>query len=60
MTKMVVGGALLPLSIWQLRSRMNTARKMTGHFPQIPNLEPKTEAPESATHPFSLTPVAHP
>jgi glycosyltransferase involved in cell wall biosynthesis len=48
MAKVLVSGALLPLSIWELRARMETARKMTSRFPQIPTLEPATASCETA------------
>jgi glycosyltransferase involved in cell wall biosynthesis len=45
LAKMVVSGALLPLTMWELRSKMATAKEMTRQFPQIPMLEP---APDSS------------
>jgi glycosyltransferase involved in cell wall biosynthesis len=48
MAKFVVSGALLPLSLWELRSRIGVAKEMANRFPQIPTLEPVRELCTSA------------
>jgi glycosyltransferase involved in cell wall biosynthesis len=48
MAKIAVSAALLPLSLWELRSRIETAKEMASRFPQIPLLQPATELRPSA------------
>jgi hypothetical protein len=49
LAKCVVSGALLPLSLWELRSRISMAKEMTARFPQIPILKSASELCASAT-----------
>jgi glycosyltransferase involved in cell wall biosynthesis len=60
LAKVVVSGALLPLSMWELCSRMGTAREMTKKFPQIPMLEPAAETSTAATSGRALTSISLP
>jgi glycosyltransferase involved in cell wall biosynthesis len=58
--KVFVSGALLPISISELRSRMAAAKEMTSWFPQIPMLEPRTKPCESDAPGLPLTPMSDP